>query len=213
MAIEQVELNSDSKALNDFMKTLVPDLLSEVGEPDETGNFTCKDLKGNEALEWSATGTPGFTVHTKNGGDVTLTPSGITPYIGMKAKNGAVIRLKGGSDTERYALLITKNTLGNTAFVLSSPNTAGIEANLKIFRCVEYNDRSPLLAQMTLGQVTTEYQTVLVPFVSSGAKDITAPAATEHAFFLPYRQVDTNATMIINGIKYWTNGVWAIEDE
>lgn len=220
MSIEQVSLNKDSGELNKFLKALIPDFLTEVSEPDESGEFTCKDLKGNEVLKWVML-TPsqkiGFRIVT---GEETVDlftatrDTNMKPNFGVRTKHGAVIRISDSSGRDICHFLITKNTLGNTCFVFSDVQTSyGLHRNLLNFRCSTYQDRSPVIAAMNLSQVQTESQTVLVPFVSTGPKDVNTPCATEHAFFMPYCQISEECTLIVNGVKYWTNGVWALEDE
>lgn len=207
-------IGKTAEALHTFLKQLIPEYFSEVEL--NSGTITCKDNDGNtvfkitiatngEINETFYTARTSFSDSVSGANDLTL------ELIGWQCKNGVFLDIhytKGTVISRQYGILITPNNHGKLFFVVSCYSATPFYGNIQT---ISWEDDTPLDQKLNIDQIVRT-QTVFCPFISKAKYGETS--YTPNAFYMPVWQgFSGTGDFIADGVRYWTNGYWAIRDE
>lgn len=209
--IKKQYIGSTAEALHAYLKGLT-DYFSEVQLDSNT--ITCKDNDGNTVFQISVASNgevnKNFYTALSSISDTTTSLDKLE-LIGWQCKNGVFLDIhytSGGKPSQQYGILITKNNHGKLLFVASCYRTTPFYKNLYI---ISWDDDMPLDQKLNFEQVVST-QTMFCPFTSKAKYGETS--YTPNAFYMPVWQGYTGfGEFIAEGVRFWTNGYWAIRDE
>lgn len=220
MAIEKTYIydeNSDTALakISEFLTTTaVPKYFSKIENSD--GVISC--YADNDLLMMTIEypmNTKGITVYTKNGTSVNINTGNNNCQkisYGYTLKNGISLQIVASSAGAifPFALAITKDEEENTVIIaenrLMPSASAGVTIPVYII-----NLNSDEIEQFKVVRYSSSNfkKTVLVPFVVLGSKGNYTP----NAFLQLFSHNNEQGTLEINGIKYFSNGLWCVKDE
>lgn len=219
MAIEKTYIydeNSDTALakISEFLTTAVPNYFSKV--ENENGIVSC--YADNDLLMMTIEypmNTKGLTIYTKNGTSVNInTGNNSYPKIGYgyTLKNGISLQIVASSAGAifPFALAITKDEEENTVIIAENRLVPSISANTVIpIYIINLNSDEIEYLKMIRYSSSNFKKTVLVPFVVLGSKGNYTP----NAFLQLFNHNNEQGTLEIDGVKYFSNGLWCIKDE
>lgn len=209
---EKVYINGDKEKLKAFFESLTPEYFSSVQLTDDTTyEIECLDSDENVLFVFKGTangnGAPTAFIKSGESAGATTTTSVFKFDYGYKCKCGALLV---GTSTQSSGVLITKNNLGKTVFVIggSASNNNNLAANVSV---LTWDDVPPINIDL-LGFTKTDGNLVVpVPFVTKCA--LGTISYTLDACYMPISSTREIGTVKLDGIDYVTNGVWAVRDE
>lgn len=204
-------IDGTAEALHAYLEGLT-DYFSEVQLDSKT--ITCKDNDGNTVFEItvSADGSISDKFYTacSTFSDSISSPGVPLEFVGWQCRNGVFLDIhyiSGGNVMRQYGILLTKNDHGKLFFVLSCYSDTPFFGNIQVLSW----DDVQISAQFNITQVVRS-QTMFCPFVSNPEYGTTS--YTPNAFYMPVWQGFYGiGEFIAEGVRYWTNGYWAIRDE
>lgn len=215
MAIKKTYIDNENTEtalvrLSEYLtKTAVPKYFSKVENTDGVVScYTADDFLMMTVIY--PLSTAGVTIHTRNGTSVNI-KTGISSYTkfsnAYECINGISFQISSSSNLSP-TFSITKDDDGNTVIVTTSNLRIPSDATLSVYILNENSGEvSPIK--------TTSYdsynftKTVLAPLVVAGNNGNYTP----NAFFQLFGHNTEQGTLDINGVKYFSNGLWCIRDE
>lgn len=218
MAIEKTYIydeNSDTALakLADFLaKKAVLDYFSKV--ENENGIISC--FTENDSLMMTIEypmNTKNLTIYTKNSTSVNIN-TGNNNYqkfgYGYALKNGLALQIASATATFPFALAVTKDDEENTVIIAENRFIPAISANATSpIYIINFNSDTIEQLKVIRYSCSNFEKTALVPFVVLGGKGNYTP----NAFLQIFRHNSEQGTLEIDGVKYFSNGLWCIKDE
>lgn len=214
MAIEKTYIydeNSDTALakISEFLTTTaVPNYFSKV--ENENGIVSC--YADNDLLMMTIEypmNTKGLTIYTKNGTSININTGSSSCQkfsYGYTLKNGLSLQVT----TFPFALAITKDEEENTVIIAENRLTPSISASIVIpIYIINLNSDEIEHLKVIRYSSSNFEKTVLVPFVVLGSKGNYTP----NAFLQLFNHNNEQGTLEIDGVKYFSNGLWCIKDE
>ena len=221
MAITQTYLYTSIDRLKTFLGTLVPKYFASVEYTDDTNTgVTCKDSDGNTIFTVEVDGSNWiYTAYADSENHISKSDGYIKPVYGYTCANGAMIVLATSNNIHsvtdmRGGVIISKTNNGKTGFVIGGgANYSNIYST---FNTCSWGDAVPLISDVAGYRfsegVTNQTQTLMLPFITHCA--LGEKSYFPNAFFIPVAQTRTVlGELVTDGVKYLTNGYWAIKDE
>lgn len=214
MAIEKTYIydeNSDTalSKLGDFLaKKTVPNYFSKV--ENENGIISCYTENDSPimTIEYPMN-TKGITIFTKNGTSININTgnNNCSKFgYGYALKNGLTLQIM----TFPFALAVTKDDEESTVIIAENRFIPAISANTTSpIYIVNFNSDTIEQLKMIRYSCSNFEKTALVPFVVLGSKGNYTP----NAFLQIFGHNSEQGTLEINGVKYFSNGLWCIKDE
>ncbi|MDE5582795.1 MAG: hypothetical protein K2J08_03725 [Ruminococcus sp.] len=156
----------------------------------------------------------GVTIYTKNGTSVNIntTSSGQQRFgYAYKCDGGVLFNIRTTTgDTYPCAMAITKDDTGKTVIIAEYRlvPSASTTSNVPVY---VVNPDSDSITPVRLARCATPdfSKTVLAPFVVLGTKGNYTP----NVFIQLFEHNTEQGTLEIDGVKYFSNGLWCVKDE
>ena len=211
MAIETTYIYSvdHSGVLAWLQENAVPRYFDRV-EADETTTTTVNCYVGDTVLLQISNATKSvYTITTAAGTSSTVNNTLTGGYVNYGYKTACGLALAIGLETSGayIGLFITKDSAGNTAIIVGTSAIGNFSGSVK---AISAPDVKSLPVSFT--QATGAAATILAPFLCGCAEG--ECRHTPDAFYMPVVQYSgISGTIVIDGVRYLTNSVWALRDE
>ena len=148
-----------------------------------------------------------YTITNAAGSERTVNNTYQGAYVnyGYKCKGGLALAIGIETQSAFVGLFITKDTAGNTTIVAGSSAVGSFASAATATAAVDMVTKSLSFSQTT-GEATT-----IVPFACGNAAG--ECRYTPNAFYMPTVQTQAAGRLVIDGVEYISNGVWALKDE
>lgn len=219
MAIVRTYINdSDNETalakLTEYLqKNAVPEYFSKVENSEGTVSCYIENDILMMTVKYSMY-SDGLNIYTKNNTSVNIrtSSSGYTRLnYAYKCGKGIFLGIGTNSgDTYPCALAITKDDAENTTIIAENHLTPSTSSS-SVIPIYIINSESDSISQLRAVRCATPdfSKTVLLPFVVLGSKGNYTPDV-----FIQFFEHNTEqGTLEIDGIKYFSNGLWCIKDE
>lgn len=219
ISITQID-NNDYNQLREFIESsgfLTAETIAYVANDNPIiyssglpNSLTIRDMSENILFRIEQpTGSPSYEQHAIYAyGGLNVTTQSSDASIVQKAiacSNGVIIQmLRGGSI--KYSIILTRTNTGELAIIVSSNKT-----NTDNIYCVTWSDDSPLRS-INL-KTCVKDQTLVAPLLTCSEFDTIS--YTPKAGWMPYNNDYSYnlRAILINGHRFITDGIYAIEDE
>ncbi|MDE6664873.1 MAG: hypothetical protein K2K14_01605 [Ruminococcus sp.] len=220
MAIKRMHLDDENTEtalakLSEYLtKTAVPKYFSKIESSD--GVISC--YTDNDFLMMTIEypfNSAGITIYTRNGMSVNIrtgSSSYLRFYCAYECVNGISFETThtGSASKPQPSLTITKDESGNTVVISENKlysSSSSITA-LPIYIINENSDEISPLRTVRCNAVAFS-KTVLAPLVVNGSSGNYTP----NVFLQLFDHNNEQGTLDIDGVKYFSNGLWCIKDE
>lgn len=227
MAITRTDsLQSWADIITWMQANIVPDFLQSV-EVDQTDNtlLVCTGVGGQKLFGIKMdtgikAGKPYYIYHSDQT-ETEITWSTAYPTFRWAAvcKNGAIMRFSttSSSNTESsntsLIVLFTKNNLGRSVVITTSPSSNNAMKQMSSNVYVEAEGDNPTDAPLTFGMRLME-QTQLIPFATNPVSNVVS--YTPNAYYVQcgnFYDIGYTTFVDANNVTYLTTGCWAVKDE
>lgn len=190
-------------------KTAVPKYFSKVENTD--GAVSCYTADNFLMMTISyPLSSAGVTIHTRNGTSVNI-KTGSSSYTkfsnAYECINGISFQISSSSNLSP-AFAITKDDDGNTVIVTTSNLRIPSDATISVY-IINENSGAINPIKTVRYDAYDFVKTVLAPLVVAGDNGNYTP----DAFLQLFGHNTEHGTLDINGVKYFSNGLWCIKDE
>lgn len=202
--------NTNNNLYNYLLENAVPEYFDSVTKDEDNSYIICT-VNGNPFLKLPIKAPNRMQVILANNFiSESESTSGVYTYA-VKSKHG--IFLNGRSSSAVYAPIfsICKDDENNTVvikdkdkFYTSYTSTLYITA----FNTNTTNKDYPYIYLNGIQSSNITGKTVLCPIVVGDTQNY-----TPNAFYMPYAQNRSEGILSIDGVKYYSNGIWCIKDE
>lgn len=159
--------------------------------------------KDNSASGWVVTTTTGMTIK--------LSPAytNMRAHYGYKCKNGIILHVTEGSSADYFPLFtITKSHNGETTIVTAKNISNSSIGSSQKYYAIALNDNE--IVNYTMFNASRPL-TVLCPIPTGCTYG--EGNYTDNVLYMPFYQTQSVGELEINGVRYFSNGVWVVKDE
>lgn len=148
-----------------------------------------------------------YTVRNAAGSERTANNTYQGAYVnyGYKCKGGLALTIGIEAQSAFLGLFITKDSAGNTTIIVGNSSVGSYSSSAAATAAV---DR--VMKYLSFSQTTGE-ATTLVPFACGNSPG--ECRYTPNAFYMTTVQTQAMGRLVIDGVEYLSNGVWALKDE
>lgn len=191
-----------------LQENAVPEYFDKV-EADATTASTVNCYVGDLVLLKMTVVSYGtqYTVRNAAGSERTANNTYQGAYVnyGYKCKGGLALTIGIEAQSAFLGLFITKDSAGNTTIIVGNSSVGSYSSSAAATAAV---DR--VMKYLSFSQTTGE-ATTLVPFACGNSPG--ECRYTPNAFYMTTVQTQAMGRLVIDGVEYLSNGVWALKDE
>ncbi len=221
MAIEKTNLYDSTSTDNTFdnlynylLENAVPEYFDSI-EKNDTGTYITCITNGWDIVKFPKTIGGSDTPIVKLANSTAITPSVRSGnYYGwaVKTKHGICLGTYSSSGYANPVFTICKDNENNTTLVFDSIKFANIQSYT--YRIMAVNKNTAVSSYPNVEISVSPYsnniseKTVLCPFMIGDTEN-----HTPDVFYMPYAQNRSGGILTIDGVKYYSNGIWCVKEE
>ena len=203
--------NTNNNLYNYLLENAVPEYFDSVTK-DEDNNYIVCTVNGNPFLKLP-TGSGRIQIVLGNNVIFEGSTVGNTYGYAYKLAHGILLGAYSSSYAEYYRSIFTicKDDENNTVVILDKQNfvfSASPSKYIMAFNSSTTSGKYPLIYFNLLDSSNIAGKTVLCPIAVGDTQNY-----TPNAFYMPYAQNRSEGILSIDGVKYYSNGIWCIKDE